>query len=105
MANASDGRAVRCGAVPWATYFDHIDQSVLAGHVRRSRVPYGAVATTDIGWTSRLGRPAPAILRQRRPAIDRAPRSISSTANTIPNSRMVTAGVLAVNRAEEYGYT
>lgn len=26
-------------------------------------------------------------------------------ANTIPNSRMVSAGVLAVNRAQEYGYT
>lgn len=26
-------------------------------------------------------------------------------ANLIPNSRMVTAGVLAVNRAQEYGYT
>jgi hypothetical protein len=26
-------------------------------------------------------------------------------ANTIPNSRMVAAGVLAVNRAQEYGYT
>jgi hypothetical protein len=26
-------------------------------------------------------------------------------ANTIPNSHMVTAGVLAVNRAQEYGYT
>jgi len=26
-------------------------------------------------------------------------------ANTIPNSHMVTAGVLAANRAQEYGYT
>ena len=26
-------------------------------------------------------------------------------ANTIPNSRIVSAGVLAVNRAQEYGYT
>jgi hypothetical protein len=26
-------------------------------------------------------------------------------ANTVPNSHMVTAGVLAVNRAQEYGYT
>ena len=26
-------------------------------------------------------------------------------ANTIPNSRVVSAGVLAVNRAQEYGYT
>jgi len=26
-------------------------------------------------------------------------------ANTIPNSRMVSAGVLAINRAQEYGYT
>jgi len=26
-------------------------------------------------------------------------------ANTIPNSHMVAAGVLAVNRAQEYGYT
>ena len=26
-------------------------------------------------------------------------------ANTIPNSHMVAAGVVAVNRAQEYGYT
>jgi len=26
-------------------------------------------------------------------------------ANTVPNGHMVTAGVLAANRAQEYGYT